>query len=375
MRVRAAVVAVLAIVALVGPAGTDAAAETSDHVAVQQAMDDLVAAGATGVQLRMRDETGTWTASAGVAERGRPEGVPVDGRFRIGSITKTFVATVLLQMVGEGRLGLDDPVARHLPRLTLDERITVRMILGHTSGLFDYTGRDTIDGTLQSPLSEDTAAVYRPEDLVRWAVSMPLRFEPGTEWRYSNTNYLMAGLLIEELTGLPYAAQVYLRIIVPLGLWGTEIPSPSAAIRGPHAHGYWPVGPDGAALDVTGWNPSWAGAAGEMISTTADLDTFLAALAEGRLLAPHLMAEMQAFRPAPDETLGYGLGLSELKNRSGCHGIGHNGAIPGYYSWALSTPDGRRRVVMSVTDGAGNLGDEEYQTARIRPVILAFCGS
>lgn len=362
MLLRRLGIAFVSAVVLIGSAGAGAVAApaVAERVGLQRAMEELIAAGAAGVQVRVHDQHGGWTGSAGVAELGRPEPVPVDGRFRIGSITKTFVATVLLQLVGEGRLGLEDPVARHLPQFGLDPRITVRMVLQHTSGLFSYTGELRPDGTIETGILPQSGRAsvdafyrdYQPDELIRFALTKPARFEPGTDWSYSNTNYQLAGMLIEKLTGLPYGLQIYSRIVVPLGLWETLVPGTWPEIIGPHAHGYLVYEENGAQLtaDLTRQNPSWAGAAGEMISSTRDLDTFVGALFGGRLLAPPLLAEMRTTRPmAPG--MDYGLGLLRQEFGPECVGIGHNGNVPGYYSEAYSTIDGTRRFEMSVTTG------------------------
>ncbi|WP_406231025.1 serine hydrolase domain-containing protein [Nocardia sp. NBC_01009] len=377
MRIRAGIVAVSAIVALTGSAGTNAVAESggADRAALQQAMNDFVAAGAAGVQLRVRDRSGEWTGSAGVAEIGRPEGVPVDGRFRAGSITKTFIATVLLQLVDEGKLGLDDPVARYLPQFGLDHRITVRMILQHTSGLRSHTrGSDPADAA-DPVLVDDVFRTYLPDEIVRFVAAEPLKFDPGTGWSYSNTNYVLVGLLIEKLTGTPYAWQVNLRIVLPLGLWRTELPGQGIEILGPHAHGYVRYSGDGESelIDITRLNPSFTGASGEIISTTEDLTTFVLALASGRLLSPALMEEMRDIHRL-SSTVGYGLGLFERDFPSDCVGLGHGGRMPGYSSEMLSSPDGRASVVISVTEGALAPESEAFQITTTRLASLALCG-
>ncbi|WP_328402953.1 serine hydrolase domain-containing protein [Nocardia sp. NBC_00403] len=377
MRIRAGIVAVAAIVALTGSAGTNAVAESggADRAALQQAMNDFVAAGATGVQLRVRDRSGEWAGSAGVAEIGRPEGVPVDGRFRVGSITKTFIATVLLQLVDEGKLGLDDPVARYLPQFGLDRRITVRMILQHTSGLGSHTRTSDPADAADPVLVDDVFRTYLPDEIVRFVAAEPLKFDPGTGWSYSNTNYVLAGLLIEKLTGTPYAWQVNLRIVLPLGLWRTELPGQAMEILGPHAHGYLPYTEDGESklFDITRLNPSWAGASGEIISTTEDLTTFVSALASGRLLSRALMEEMRDIHRL-SSALGYGLGLFQWDFPSDCVGLGHDGRMPGYSSEMLSSPEGRASVVISVTEGGFAPKSEAFQIAIIRLASLALCG-
>ncbi|WP_231390370.1 serine hydrolase [Nocardia sp. CNY236] len=338
-------------------------------------MDKLVDAGAAGVQVRVRDGQEVWTGSAGVAEVGRADPVPVNGRFRAGSVTKTFVATVVLQLVDEGRLRLEDSVAAHMPRFGLDPRITVRMILQHTSGLFDYTGELDTDGSIELGLLptsgpevlEAAERPYPPDELVRFALSKPARFAPGAGWSYSNTNYILAGLLIEKLTGLPYAVQIYSRIVVPLGLWGTVVPGPLRKIPGPHAHGYvdFAATGDPRAADVTDLPVTWVWSAGEIISTTEDLDTFLTALLTGRLLPPPLLAEMlDGYSPEPT-THAYGLGLEKRELTSGCRGIGHSGDVPGYYGEMIATADGSRSVVVSITTGPTTDGFDPRAVAEL----------
>ncbi|MCP2258892.1 D-alanyl-D-alanine carboxypeptidase [Streptoalloteichus tenebrarius] len=338
------------------------ASRGQDRAALRQAMDELTTVGVAGVQVRVRDQQGDWVGTAGVKKLGGHEKVPSNGRFRVGSITKTFVSTVILQLVGEGRVRLDDPVARHLPEFGLDQRITVRMLLQHTSGLFNYTGEINPDGSVEPgiPLTgkeyvENRFHTYRPEELVRVALSKPARFEPGTKWSYSNTNYILAGLLVEKVTGTPYAKQVERRILKPLGLRETSVPGTRFDIPGPHAHGYFSYRENGklSVHDITRLNPSWGGSAGEMISTTKDLDRFITALLGGRLLSPELLAEMRKMRPA-DEGQRYGLGLAELDMGPGCGGpfYGHTGGIHGYNSYLFSNADGSKRFEMSLTTGA-----------------------
>lgn len=358
---------------------------------LRQAMRELLAVGNAGVQVRVHDERGDWTDSAGVSELGGNAPVPTDGRFRIGSVTKTFVATVVLQLVAEGRLGLDDPVARYLPEFGVDPRITVRMLLQHTSGIFNYTGEQNPDGTVDAiaPLTgkefvDSRFRTYRPEELVRFALARPLRFEPGTAWAYSNTNYVLLGLLVEKLTGTPYADQVELRILDPLQLWDTHVPGTWAGIPGPHAHGYLTYRHEGRleVVDVTRLNPSSAGAAGEMISTTRDVDTFLAALMGGKLLPPALMEEMRRTVPVSSSQSpgqNYGLGVAQLELGPECGGSvwGHTGGIPGYHTFAFSTPDGSRRLVMSTTWGEMDLEDpavlQRLNAALEKIAAAAFC--
>lgn len=340
------VAAVVGLTALA--AGGTAVADTVDTTtridrgAVQRGLDKMTTTGALGAQARITDGRRDLVARSGVAELGRDKPVPLDGRFRVGSITKVFVSTVVLQLVGEGKVELDAPVRRYLPGLLPDgDRITVRMLLQHTSGLFNYTGALPLD-----PAGFETIRYkhWEPTELVALATAKPLDFAPGTSWNYSNTNYVVAGLLIEKITGKPYGRAVEKRILQPLGLRDTSVPGDRTSIPGPHAHGYYKVGDQ--PVDVTRINPSVAWAAGEMISTTADLDRFVDALLDGKLLKQAQLAEMTT--PLPF-TNGYGLGIERSVLACGVEVWGHGGGIPGYNSLMLSTRDTGKRLEVSVT--------------------------
>ncbi|MET9080031.1 serine hydrolase domain-containing protein [Streptomyces sp. NPDC004232] len=353
--------------------------------ALRRAMDDLVAAGATGVLVRVNDRLGVRTMAAGVAERGRLDPVPEQGLFRIGSVTKTFVAAVVLLLAAEGELDLDDSVDRYLPRFGLDARITIRMLLTHVSGLYNYSGENRADGTTQPGIFptrgdayvQELTTSYDPDDLVGFALRRPVRFPPGEGFGYSNTNYVLAGLLIEEITGEPYGRQVHRRVVEPLGLADTTVPGRDIAIPGPHAHGYLGYRQDGQprVADVTRSNPSWYGAAGEIISNARDLDVFFTALLDGRLLPPSALTEVTSFTPPPPYP-GVSPGLFRREFSPGRTGIGHFGSVPGYLCHVYSTFDGAARLVMSVTKGAVDRFDptafSAFQTAMDRALVTCF---
>lgn len=353
---RAGVLAAAAAL-VVGTAGAAVAEGTAargaagvDPAAAQAALDRMTSTGLAGVQARIVDGDEVLVLRSGVARLGGDRPVPLDGRFRVGSVTKTFTSVVLLQLVGEGKVELDAPVARYLPGLLPDgERITVRMLLQHTSGLFNYTAALPLT---PEGFQEIRFRRFDPRELVRIATSRPLDFPPGTSWSYSNTNYVVAGLLIERVTGDSYERAVERRVLRPLGLRETTTPRGSG-IPGPHAHGYLPVG--GGHLDVTAMNPSMAWAAGGMISTTADLDKFITALLGGRLLAPAQLAEMMR---TTGNTQGYGLGLARTELPCGAVTWGHDGSIPGYATVVMSTRDTGRRLEVSATT-ASELGGVE----------------
>ncbi|MEU4805358.1 serine hydrolase domain-containing protein [Actinosynnema sp. NPDC023587] len=371
---------------LVGTGAVGAAHAAPAREPLRQAVRALVTTGVAGAQVRVHDRAGGWAGTAGVRELGRSDQPSATGRFRAGSTTKAFVATVVLQLVGEGRVRLDEPVARHLPRYGLDRRITVRMLLQHTSGLFNYTGDPRPDGTIETGIpafgrqwADDRFRTYRADDLIRFSLARPALFAPGAKHSYSNTNYLLAGRLIEELTGTSYATQVERRIIRFLRLRDTSLPGTHAGIPGRHAHGYHGYRVDGRlkTVDVTRQNPSWAWAAGEIISTTEDLDRFLGALLGGRLLPAHLLAEMRATRPASGND-GYGLGLAVREFAPGCFGIGHTGGVQGFTTYMYSSLDGAKRIVMSENHGVYEFVDpvanQKIQSAEHEVVATALCG-
>ncbi|WP_062436401.1 serine hydrolase domain-containing protein [Herbidospora daliensis] len=318
---------------------------------LQAAIDELVGPGILSAQLRLRDRGEVWVGTAGVARLGEPEGPPADGRFRIGSATKTFAATVVLALVGEGRFGLDDSVAGHLPGFDLDPRITVRMLLQHTSGVFAFTGEYFEDGTVVPGIPvlgkewvDARFTTYEPAELVRFALAKPARFEPGADWNYSNTNYVLARLLVEQVTGRSLAEETHRLILGPLGLENTLLPGTDTGIPGPHAHAYYRYEEDGVekTVDVTVQNPSWISTGGDMISTTEDLATFVSALMSGRLLPAPLLDEMRT----PHPKAGYGLGLFVLQDGAL---LNHNGGLSGYATLMYATPDGETVLTGSLT--------------------------
>ncbi|MEU6882423.1 serine hydrolase domain-containing protein [Streptomyces sp. NPDC046712] len=363
---------------------TKNSAAGQDRPELQKAIQEIVDSGITGVSLRVHDERGEWVGSAGVSELGGAAKPPIDGHFRMGSNTKTFTATLVLQMVAEGRIGLDIPAADYLPEFGLDRRITVRMLLQHTSGVFNFTGELFEDGTVVPGIPSTIAGkewvdnrfhTYRPEELVRLALSKPARFEPGTGWSYSNTNYVLARLLIEKTTGRSCAEETQERILGPLGLSGTVVPYTSPEIPEPHAHAYYRYEDAGRekTVDVTRHNPSWVSAGGDMISTTRDLHTFISALVSGKLLPAPLLAEMR--NPHPASGFGLGLRVQDVGTDGGTV-LFHNGGHGGHAALMYSTPDGGRTLTAAlnyVDDAALSLA-EAFQKAQQRLVEEVFCG-
>ncbi|MGV9289055.1 serine hydrolase domain-containing protein [Streptomyces sp. NPDC003719] len=355
-----------------------------DRPELRKAIEEMVQSGFTGVTMHVHDEQGEWSGSAGVRELGETAKPPVNGHVRIGSNTKTFTATVVLQLVAEGTVGLDTPVADHLPGFGLDPRITVRMLLQHTSGVFNFTGEYYDDGTFAPGISATTAGrewvdnrfrTYRPEELVRLALSKPARFEPGTDWSYSNTNYVLARLLVEKVTGRSLAEEMQRLILGPLGLSDTVVPDTSPEIPEPHAHAYYRYEDAGRqeTVDVTRQNPSWISTGGDMISTPQDLHTFISALMGGKLLPAPLLAEM--CKPHPKA--GYGLGVFvQDAGEDGGTVITHNGGMAGHAALMYSTPDGSKTLTagLNYVDDTALSMAAAFQEATQRLVKEVFGG-
>lgn len=334
-----------------------AASQASDGAALQQLLNGVVAAGAVGALAEVRDEHGVWRGNSGVAELDASRPVPVRGRFRAGSITKTFVATVTLQLVAEGRLRLGDTVEAWLPGVVPDgSRITLRHLLNHTSGLHDYLR--TLPRPPRPAFYANRWRTWTAAELIKRAVANPPTFEPaGSDYAYSNTNYLLLGEIVAKATGRSYGAEIERRVIRPLRLNGTSVPGTSAWIHGPHPHGYVPAKRDDERklLDYTEMNPSVMGASGEMISTTRDLNRFFAALLGGRLVPDHLLEQMTTPGVA-DST--YGLGLRRRETSCGVRVYGNDGDALAYQAWSFSTADQRRQVTIALTpDFRGNPDD------------------
>ncbi|MCX4957172.1 serine hydrolase domain-containing protein [Streptomyces virginiae] len=337
--------------------------------AVQQSLNALVRDdGMPAALASVQDRDGrTRTYTAGLGDLATNSKVPRDGQVRIGSNTKAFTAVVMLQLVGEGKIGLDATVDTYLPELVRGEgidgrRITVRQLLQQTSGLPNY-----------SNYLGDDVRYYSPRELLDTALQHPAEFAPGTSWKYSNTNYILAGLIVQKVTGRPLAEEIDQRIIKRIGLRHTYFPAPGdASIREPHPHGYHREPADGPLRDITEIDPSWGWAAGQMVSTNSDLNRFFGALLAGRLLPSAQLAQMRSTVPA-EATFGpgarYGLGLVSRPLPCGGLSWGHGGSFPGYETRGGATDDGRATnvaVTMQLTDEAGRRNLE-------RAVDTALC--
>ena len=275
-------------------------------------------------------------SAAGFSDVDTQAGFPPQTHVRVASITKTFVAATVLQLVAEGKIDLGAPIETYLPgRIRgagIDgNAITVRQLLRHQSGLPEYYDERTPPP--DRPVSGD--------QLLDMALTMPSQFPPGTEMKYTNTNYIVAGLLIEAVTGRPAAEEITWRIIMPLGLFETYFPAPGdTGLRAPFAHGYEVM--DGRRTDVTDFNASAAGMAGSLVSTNEDMSAFITALLDGRVVPPAQLDDMMDTVPLPDGDgiLNYGLGLTSVSLPCGITAWGHGGDIEGYHSLMVKSFDG-----------------------------------
>ncbi|CAM5458958.1 serine hydrolase [Streptomyces spiroverticillatus] len=288
--------------------------------------------------------TRNYAFGTGDLKTGAP--APVDGRVRAGSNTKTFTAVVVLQLVGEGKVDLDAPIEDYLPGLVRGDgidghNIKIRQLLNHTSGLPNYT-----EYILDDILGKDRHTYFQPRTLLDIALKHKALFAPGTDWAYNNTNYVLAGLLIEKVTGRPLAEQIHHRVIDRLGLRNTYFPAVGEErIRGKHPKAYHAAKPGAPLVDFTELDPSWGWAAGQIVSTPSDLNRFFGALFDGKLLKPAQLKQLRTTVPVPEKWGGKGVryGLGVMRTPLSCGGAiwGHGGDIPGHATRIGITDDGR----------------------------------
>jgi D-alanyl-D-alanine carboxypeptidase len=333
---------------------------------IQRELDRMVAAGVPGVVVTVHDRGKSWRVEAGVSDVDTGAPLPRDGRFRIASLTKPMVATVVLQLVHEGRLSLDSTLGTLLPGLVPGaEGVRVEQLLHNTSGLTDY---------VSAPEFADPADyVWRrhtPEGLVRTANELG-HGTPGS-WKYSNTNFILLGMIVERVTGDDLGDQLRSRVFLPAGMYATELPA-HPHVWGPHASGHYRIGSE-ARVELTELDPSFAWAAYGAVSSASDIQRFHTALFTGRLLPRALADRMrtEAVSTGNPAWPRYGFGVEEMYTTCGVRLFGHTGAIPGYSTLAFATADAGRQVV--ITSSLFSPQDGTQVLGMVNAVNLEFCG-
>ena len=311
----------------------EATAAKLDRVIQQTATD----AGVPGVIVGVwKPGQPRYVRAFGVADKKDCAPMRTDLNMRIGSETKTFTVTALLQLVDRGKVGLDDPISAYVDGVPDGEHITLRQLANMRSGLFAYTK----DEGFQHLLATEPHRQWTPSELLRIAFEHPNQFPPGTQFDYSNTNTVLLGLVVEKVTHRPLRNAIRNLITRPSGLEHTFLPK-AAEFPRPHAHGYTDQTPDGTVADATDFNPSWGWAAGAMISNLDDMRSWAKNVATGGLLTPRTQAERLDALPtgAPGDAYGLGIDIN--------HGwIGHAGSLPGYQSLTVYLPAQKATMVI-----------------------------
>ncbi|MEV6400759.1 serine hydrolase domain-containing protein [Streptomyces sp. NPDC051907] len=356
-RTAATIAAVIAFAQPVGAAVAAESPDTGSHSATQRAVDALhTKGGMPGVAAEASTRAGRWFGSAGFADTDKQRGRTADDRIRAGSITKSFVAVVLLQLEAEKRLSLDDSVERWLPGVVQGNgndgsKITVRQLLNQTSGVPDSVSTPEWREYMNGPgFLAHRYETRTPQQIVDMALKYKPDFEPGKGWNYSNTNFVLAGMIIEKVTGSPYAKEAEKRIVDRLRLTHTTFPGVDPTMPAPHPIGYsklYAPNPGPEIYDATEYNPSWSGATGEVISTTGDLNRFYSALMKGALLPPAQQKELLTTVPT-GSFFDYGLGLIVRTLTCGEKVYGHDGIVWGSLTSAATTADGRHSLAFQL---------------------------
>ncbi|WP_327281644.1 MULTISPECIES: serine hydrolase domain-containing protein [unclassified Streptomyces] len=356
---RTTVPAVAALLLAALCAGTDparpaaaCARENFDPATVQK-LDAAITkimkeAGVPGVNIGLwMPGRGVYEKSFGIADKQTGTPMKSDLYTRIGSVTKTFTVTGVLQLVDRGEVRLDDPISRYVSGVPGGGAVTLRQLADMRSGLFDYT----TDEAWLAGMRADPHRSYTPRQLLDVAFSHPANFKPGAKWQYSNTNTVLLGMLVEKVSGQGLGDYLRDHVFTPLKLRGTSLPGDSA-MPDPHAHGYTDFTPKGAVADATNWNPSWAWAAGGVISDLNDMHTWAPALADGRLLTRKTQAERLRTLPIGNVPgASYGLGILDFNGW-----LGHNGELPGYETIAAQLPAEKATLVVFVNSDMDHHG-------------------
>ncbi|WP_280263337.1 serine hydrolase domain-containing protein [Nocardia wallacei] len=358
---------VLAVAACSGDTGDPAPAPATRAEIVRGDLDDLLGIGAVGALATLTEDGRTTTLAAGTADlrTGQPVSADRPQHVRVGSVAKTFVAAIVLQVVDEGRVRLDEPIDTYLPGLLtgdgVDGRaITVRQLLQHRSGLPEVSE----DPEIEEYRAGRSGRTFTPDEEVAIALRRPAKFAPGSRYEYTNTNFIVAAILVERITGRPYAEELRTRILTPLELTGTYLPATGELdLRDPHPRGY--SDNDGYRTDVTRIEPSVPWAAGALVSTGADLNRFYTALDRGEVVPADRLREMLDGVPMGSDLFArgryYGLGLMYGQLPCGIRYLGHDGGIDGFIAISGATSGGRA-VTISAT---GSVAEQRIDPLRM----------
>jgi D-alanyl-D-alanine carboxypeptidase len=329
---------------------TDALAQRLD-TAVNQAM---TAAGVPGAIIGIWGPDGTYVRAFGVADKTTRAPMKTGFYSRIGSVTKTFTVTGVLQLADQGKFGLDDPIAKFVDGVPQGDKITLRQLARMQSGLFNYTESTAF----QQAMFADPRRAFTPHELLNYAFAQPNRFPPGDGFEYCNTNTVLLGLVVEKISGQPLHSYIQDHIVTPLDMSHTSFPTTNAFPE-PHPQGYTVQTADGKEAAATDWNPSWGWAAGAMISTLDDMRIWAPALATGKLLTPQMQAQrlQTVGSPGMPPQDGYGLGIFNLGGW-----IGHNGSLPGYQTVAVYLPPKQTTMVILINTDIEYQGSEPSTT-------------
>ncbi|MFF1368737.1 beta-lactamase family protein [Streptomyces virginiae] len=290
---------------------------------------------------------GDYVRSFGVADKATGAPMTPNLNMRIGSVTKTFTVTALLELVDEGKVGLDDPIGKYVDGVPNGDRITLRELAGMRSGLFNYSA----DEGFYKAFTSNPDRPFTPQELLAYSFEHPVLFEPNAKFYYCNTNLILLGLVVEKVSGVPLDTFVDREVVEPAGLKHTLFPT-GPEFPAPHAQGYTDQTASGKVETSTDWNPSWAWAAGAMISDLSDLRSWAKTLATGTLLTPATQAQRLDVVDALPGT-GYGLGIFNVQGW-----IGHNGSLPGYGSLVLYLPEAKATLVVLLNTDIGYQGQE-----------------
>ncbi|MEU6091553.1 serine hydrolase domain-containing protein [Streptomyces sp. NPDC047085] len=299
-------------------------------------------------------DQGTYVGSFGVADKSNGRRMSSDLYSRIGSETKTFTVTALLQLVDQVRVGLDDPIGRYVAGVPNGDTITLRQLAGMRSGLFNYSEDDDFFKALTS----DPQRSFTPQQLLDYSFRHPVLFQPGQKFSYSNTNLILLGLVVEKQSGQPLGDYIRQHVTDPAGMKHTLFPS-GAEFPEPHAQGYTNQTADGKVADAADWNTSWGWAAGAMISTLDDLRVWARTVAtgqfpDGRRMISEATQQQRLTTPAtPIPGVGYGLGIFDVQGW-----IGHNGSLPGYESLTVYLPSAQATLVVLLNTDIDHDGQE-----------------